>query len=72
MTKPTDLKDHDLLIRLDSRQEDMANNLEKLAKSVTDLTSTFASKEELKLTARETENRLCAVESMVKMAPEDI
>ena len=66
MTKQPDLKDHDLLIRVDSRTIDMSSSLERLAKSVADLASIFASKEELSVTATETEKRFSSIENTIK------
>ena len=66
MTKQPDLKDHDLLIRVDSRTIDMSGSLERLAKSVADLASIFASKEELLVTATETEKRFSSIENTIK------
>jgi hypothetical protein len=66
MTKPIDLKDHDLLIRVDSRQSDMASSLDEIKTSIKGLPGIFASREELKDVAKETEIRIQVLEEAIQ------
>ena len=59
MTKSTlNANDHDLLIRVDARTQDMAQNVDKMTKNFENISSIFASKEELEEVVKQVEIRL--------------
>jgi hypothetical protein len=60
MLKPNmkSTSDHDLLIRLDARTIDLVNGQQQINKNFENITSIFASKEQLKEVARQTEIRI--------------
>lgn len=66
MIKTLEHNDHDLLIRVDSKVGDITATLADIKTSVKGFPAIFASREELKDVAMETEKRLCKLEDAME------